>query len=366
MNGNHEIALGYSISSSTEYPGIRYAGQSAEANASANGILDIEEVTIRDGESSQTNHNRWGDYSLLTVDPSDDQTFWFTTQYIQSNNRTQICAFDFSPLQMPEANAGNDTTICEDILIEMNATAFYSNGVEWETSGDGFFQNANTINAKYLRGNGDIANGGVMLTLNVFGYQAGWEDSDDIYVSILTNPDANAGNDTTIHMNHLAYLHGEPGDFSEVEWTTAGDGTFANASSLVTTYTPGSGDITNQSVQLTLTVTAMTPCEGQDSDNVTIIIDPTVSVDKLNLELPTFSIVPNPSDGKFRIEMANMENENLIVSISNLTGKVILEEKSISEKNFQKGIDISSFPKGIYLVEVKSQNYNAVKKIIVK
>lgn len=366
INENHEIAIGYSISSGSKYPGIRYVGQSAEANALANGLMDVEEVVIHEGTESQTNANRWGDYSLLTVDPTDN-TFWFTTQYIQGSKKTKICAFDLLALQMPEAYAGNDTTICEDVLLEVNtASALYSNSVEWETDGDGFFQNANVINAKYLRGNGDIANGGVTLTLKVYGYEAGWEDSDDIYVTILTNPDANAGSDTTIHMNHSAYLHGEPGDYSMVEWTTAGDGTFADANSLVTTYSPGSEDISNQSAQLTLNVTAMEPCEGQDSDYVTITIDPTVGIEKQNLDLSSFSIIPNPSNGIFKIDIGKTDFEPLLISVSNLTGSIVIEELLTSENIHQKKFDISGFPKGIYLVELKTENYNLVKKIIIK
>lgn len=98
LNGSNEIALGYSISSTSEYPGIRYAGQSAAAYAAANGILDIEEDTIVVGTNSQTGANRWGDYAQISVDPSDDKTFWFTTQYIGSggSRKTRIASFKYT------------------------------------------------------------------------------------------------------------------------------------------------------------------------------------------------------------------------------------------------------------------------------
>ena len=80
MNGNKDIALGYSVSSSTVYPGIRYTGQSAAENMNASGILDIEEGIILEGTISQTGANRWGDYSNMSVDPEDDDNFWYTTQ----------------------------------------------------------------------------------------------------------------------------------------------------------------------------------------------------------------------------------------------------------------------------------------------
>ncbi len=95
MNSSNRIAVGYSISSSTVYPGIRYTGQSAVAYASASGVLDIPEETALTGTNFQTTYNRWGDYASMAVDPSDDQTFWFTTEYIGASEarKTKIISF---------------------------------------------------------------------------------------------------------------------------------------------------------------------------------------------------------------------------------------------------------------------------------
>ena len=98
MNGDHEIGLGYSVSSSSTYPSIRYTGQSASENASASGILDIAETSIQAGAASQTSSERWGDYSNLAVDADDDHTFWFTTEYNISGSQkgTKITSFEFT------------------------------------------------------------------------------------------------------------------------------------------------------------------------------------------------------------------------------------------------------------------------------
>lgn len=112
MNGAGEIGLGYSISSSTLYPGIRYTGQTQGSNAAANGTMDIPEVIIHTGTNSQTGANRWGDYSLMCVDPLDDETFWFTTQYVGSggSRRTKIASFQIGPIA-PSANFTASTTL---------------------------------------------------------------------------------------------------------------------------------------------------------------------------------------------------------------------------------------------------------------
>lgn len=95
IQGN--IALGFSASSSTINPQIRYAGRLASdpLNTLAQG-----EATLFAGTGSQTGtSNRWGDYSDLTVDPVDDCTFWYTNEYYQTtgifNWRTRIGSFKF-------------------------------------------------------------------------------------------------------------------------------------------------------------------------------------------------------------------------------------------------------------------------------
>ncbi|MBK9964477.1 MAG: hypothetical protein IPP07_06070 [Holophagales bacterium] len=93
INGKGGISLAYSASSASATPSIRYASRAAGDPV---GTLQSE-VTLQAGAGSQTGSNRWGDYSALTVDPADDCTFWFTTEYYganASNNwKTRIGSF---------------------------------------------------------------------------------------------------------------------------------------------------------------------------------------------------------------------------------------------------------------------------------
>ncbi|MFZ4520329.1 MAG: BACON domain-containing protein [Bacteroidales bacterium] len=112
LNGSSEIGLGYSVSSTTMNPSIFFCGQSAGEYANATGILDIEEDTIIVGAYSQTGANRWGDYSQLSVDPGDDKTFWFTTQYIGSggSRKTRIASFKYNFAPAVATVAANSIT----------------------------------------------------------------------------------------------------------------------------------------------------------------------------------------------------------------------------------------------------------------
>jgi len=142
LNGNKEIALGYSISSSTIVPGIRVCGQNALEYDNASGVLNVAELTVSDGTSYQTHaedyKNRWGDYSSLNVDPSDDRTFWYTNMTVENNHttkQTHIASFNVYPSSIyVDGNAaagGNGTsgspiqTVSEAIYAAGAGTVIY-------------------------------------------------------------------------------------------------------------------------------------------------------------------------------------------------------------------------------------------------
>jgi hypothetical protein len=98
MDQSGDMALGYSISSGTTHPGIDYTGRLPTDPA---GQMPQGEGNIFTGNGSQTTGlSRWGDYSQMSIDPSDDCTFWYINEYIPSNGtfnwHTRIGAFKFS------------------------------------------------------------------------------------------------------------------------------------------------------------------------------------------------------------------------------------------------------------------------------
>ncbi len=76
------IALGYSQSSSSVHPSIRFTGR---APGDPLGTMTQAETTTITGAGSQTGYSRWGDYTSMAVDPSDDCTFWYTNEYEPAN-----------------------------------------------------------------------------------------------------------------------------------------------------------------------------------------------------------------------------------------------------------------------------------------
>jgi hypothetical protein len=105
------IAVGYSTSSSTSFPSIRYAGRLA---GDPLGDLTQGEATLVTGGGAQTvSDGRWGDYTSMSVDPTDDCTFWYAGEYMASTSstgwRTRIGSFSF-----PGCSGGTPTVSIAD------------------------------------------------------------------------------------------------------------------------------------------------------------------------------------------------------------------------------------------------------------
>lgn len=94
------IGVGYSVSSAAMNPAISVTGR---LRNDPKNLLRTE-VLVQAGGGSQTGTlTRWGDYSTMQIDPADECTFWYTTQYIGANGtfnwRTRVASFKFPNCQ---------------------------------------------------------------------------------------------------------------------------------------------------------------------------------------------------------------------------------------------------------------------------
>ena len=95
MNGQGDLALGYSktdVGGTPVFPSLGFAGRLAGDPA---GTLDGEHDLVLGGGPSSS--GRWGDYAAMSIDPADDCTFWFTSEYIPVSGTwgTRIGSFVF-------------------------------------------------------------------------------------------------------------------------------------------------------------------------------------------------------------------------------------------------------------------------------
>ena len=88
VDASGSMALGYSASNASSFPSIRYAGR---LYSDPLNNLPLAEAQLVAGGGAQTIKlngsfvSRWGDYSSMSIDPADDCTFWYTTEYYTAN-----------------------------------------------------------------------------------------------------------------------------------------------------------------------------------------------------------------------------------------------------------------------------------------
>jgi len=227
-----------------------------------------------------------------------------TTQYLVAINdgtSSISCDIVISVVKNPTVNAGNNLTICEDQVAQLNGNAANSNSVNWTTAGNGSFSNPGILNPVYNLGSNDILNGSVNLTLSAFPVSPCTVNaSSSLTISIVYSPKVLVGEDFLVCENSFAQLNASVSGFSTILWTSNGDGTFNNSTILNPLYYPGSNDILIESVEITATVSPIQPCVVASSDFLVLEIQrlPQVSAgdDQLICESDNVTLLGLASD----------------------------------------------------------------------
>ncbi len=118
MDRAGNIAVAYTASNASQNPSIRYNTRTA---ADPLGTLPGgEAVCVSGGGVQFSSANRWGDYSAISVDPSDDCTFWLTNEYYSNSGsfdfKTRVCSFKLANCPGGCVPTQNPETSCNDGL----------------------------------------------------------------------------------------------------------------------------------------------------------------------------------------------------------------------------------------------------------
>ena len=298
------IGMGFTTSSSTINPSVRYTGRLVgdPINTMGQG-----ESTLIAGTGSQTgNLTRWGDYSSMNIDPTDDCTFWYTQEYMGAsgsfNWRTRVGTFKF-----PTCGQATD-----DFSITVNP------GSQTVAAGS---------STTYMVNTAVLSGAAQTINLSVTGLPAG--------VTGAFNPTSvTAGNSSTLTLTVAPTTGG-----STTTFTVTGTGTSAtrNASASVT--------VTNTNQAPTVSITA--PSNGATVSGLVVVsataadADGTVTNVKFDLPDGSTATVSTPpytttwnsatvADGGGRVIRATATDNQgattsttVTVSVSNGTGGCI-------------------------------------------
>ncbi len=108
MDANGNIGLAYTIVSTTQFPALRFTGRYASDPA---GTMTLAEEVIASSTQSDPS-SRYGDYSQMTIDPTDDVTFWSIGEYFNSGRKNRVGVFQIAPPALTAEFTASQTTLC--------------------------------------------------------------------------------------------------------------------------------------------------------------------------------------------------------------------------------------------------------------
>lgn len=97
QNKNADMAVGYSVSGVTEHPSIAASYLNLQTNTAPSELL------LWPGLADEENSFHWGVYTEMSVDPSDDCTFWYINEYFDTTQlSTPTWQTRISSIKLPD------------------------------------------------------------------------------------------------------------------------------------------------------------------------------------------------------------------------------------------------------------------------
>jgi hypothetical protein len=126
MDSAQDIALGYSVSSSSKFPSISYTGR---VPGDPLGTMEAESQIVAGTGSQVSTSNRWGDYTSMALDAADDCTFWYTAEYYMVTASfdwsTRLASFKFSGCgSAPVADFSLSASPSSQTVVQGNGTSY--------------------------------------------------------------------------------------------------------------------------------------------------------------------------------------------------------------------------------------------------
>ena len=263
--------------------------------------------------------------------------------------------------------AGPDDVTCgiSDFNCEGSATNYDT--LWWETSGSGTFDFDTLINPVYTPSEQDVIDGEVVLTINIIDVDD-LSKTDFMTLSITTVPDVAAEPDGPVAV--------------DLEVSTSSDYTtdlLALAESYKwVVYPEYAGAIDGESDSITinwdwdyegeawLKVAGMNTCgQGEFSDSLLIVVSNPVGITSANAEF-NFVLMPNPNNGLFNISVETNKSGNYELTVINSMGKIIKTDNFEVIGSSMHNIDLRGTAPGIYLLFLKNQNTQAIRKVVIR
>lgn len=304
-------------------------------------------------------------YKEIRVPNRHIRAIWILQSYNPIGD-TLIAKIDdiyFPPMHRAIAYAGDKKVSCADAPIALSqAYAYDYDSIRWTTDGDGLFDFDTIANPTYLPGSQDQANNEVTLTLYAFHGNDTIASTTQIQLMDEITLTAIVGdsivNKFSQPLSHYSIDYQEGVNYIwSIEPASAG-----------TIYTHGDKiDIVwNQQTddtEVTLSVTADNGCDTEPATKKISI----VGYSTPEWSAPSFSLFPNPTDGKVNMVMGNGLQGRATVEVYNLMGELMMTRNVGQLRQGETvSLDLGRLVSGLYIVKLSTENGSCSKKVSVK
>ena len=315
---------------------------------------------MHQNDSTEFSNSEWK-YGEVTYNGTDLQMNWRYQLLDANNSQAKLDNFCFPPMPTAIASAGDDITACVESAIDLNnAYAFDCDSVQWNTNGDGHFEDGAIVNTMYIPGNQDLSNGQVTLTLTAYGndtiaHSAVIRFADEISLgnivgdSIINKYENQVSHYSVDGQNGIRYIW-------QLEPSNAGV-VYDRNNEIDILWNMIDGD-----AEVILSVTAGNGCDTEPVTKTISLIGYNIS----ERSSVSFDLFPNPTEGKVNLVVGETMQGKAVVEVYNLLGERMMVKNLCS---MQKGevcvLDLGHLVSGLYIITLHSENGSYSKKVSV-